>query len=163
MLTEPTDRIVVTTAGRASGMEPTARATPMPKRTVKDSPCASPMTRMAMNAKSAAPMMKMVSRSTCLVRGVFSTFCPASRCAMCRHAVTSVDENDVPGHDLLGGDLDDGAVAPHLGHRLQHGAESRGRRVGLPLLVVAQPGVEEGQQRQPDCCAPLTDHQADDR
>ncbi len=83
MLTDPTDRIVVTTAGRASGMEPTARATPMPKRTVNDSPWASPMMRMAMNANRAAPMMKTVSRSTCLVRGVFSTFCPASRCAMC--------------------------------------------------------------------------------
>ena len=28
-------------------------------------------------------MMKIVRRSTCLVSGVFSAFCPASMCAMC--------------------------------------------------------------------------------
>ena len=83
MLIEPTDRMVVTTAGSASGMEPTASATPIPNSTAKDSPWARPITTMAKKAKSAAMMMKMVSRSTCLVSGVFSTFCPASMSAMC--------------------------------------------------------------------------------
>ncbi|CAH0293151.1 hypothetical protein SRABI128_03952 [Microbacterium sp. Bi128] len=82
ILTDPTDRMVVTTAGSASGMEPTASATPIPKSTAKDSPEARPITTMAINAKRAAIMMKMVSRSTCLVSGVFSTFCPDSMWAM---------------------------------------------------------------------------------
>ena len=82
MLTEPTDRIVVTTAGSASGIEPTASATPIPKSAMKDSPCARPITTIATKAKSAARMMKMVSRSTCLVSGDFSTFWPASMWAM---------------------------------------------------------------------------------
>lgn len=38
MFIEPTDRIVVTTAGSASGIDPTARATPMPKSTVNELP-----------------------------------------------------------------------------------------------------------------------------
>ena len=186
-----------------------------------------------MKAKSAAPMMKIVSRSTCLVRGVFSTFCPASRCAMCptsepipvvvtrispwprvtlvfmnampagpdrtsgsviglgrlldrhaltgesalldlerggddhpaicRYAVTCVDEDDVAGHDLLGGDLQNVAVAPHLGDRLHHRPERRRCSLGLAFLVVSQPCVEEGQQRQSHRGAPLIDQQADDR
>ena len=72
----------MTTAGSASGMEPTASATPIPKSTAKDSPGARPITTIATNAKRAATMMKMVSRSTCLVSGVFSTFCPDSMWAM---------------------------------------------------------------------------------
>ena len=36
MATEPIERIVVTTAGSASGIEPTARATPIAKSSVND-------------------------------------------------------------------------------------------------------------------------------
>ena len=38
---------------------------------------------MATKATSAMMMMKIVSRSTCFVSGVFSTFCAASMPAMC--------------------------------------------------------------------------------
>ena len=234
MLTEPTDRIVVTTAGSASGIDPTARATPMPKSTVNDSPCARPMTTMATKANSAAPMMKIVSRSTCLVSGVFSTFCAGQHVgdvpdlgaharrrdqdlavaagdvgvherhvdavadrhvgprdglgalldrdalagqgafldlqrrrddhpAVGRHPVAGIDQHDVAGHDLVGGDLGDVAVAPHLGDRLHHRAERRRGGLGLAFLVVAQPRVEQGQHGQSDRGAALADQQADDR
>ena len=80
-----------------------------------------------------------------------------------RHAVTGIDHHDVAGHDLVGGNLHDDAVAAHLGHRLHHRAQMRGRRFGLALLVVAQPGVEQGQQREQDGGRVLTDQQADHR
>ena len=70
--------------------------------------------------------------------------------AVGRHAVAGVDDDDVAGHDLVGGDLEDVAVAPHLGDRLHHRPEGRRRGLGLALLVVSQPGVEQGQQRQSD-------------
>ena len=78
--------------------------------------------------------------------------------AVGRDAVAGIDQHDVAGHDLVGRDLRHLTVPPHLGDRLHHLAEGRCRRLGLPLLVVAEPGVEERQQGEAHEGAPLADH-----
>ena len=80
--TVPIARMVVTTAGRASGIEPIARETPMVKSVVKSSPWTSPITTMLRKASTAIPMMKSVTRSICRVSGVFSSFCSLSMVAI---------------------------------------------------------------------------------
>ena len=80
-----------------------------------------------------------------------------------RDPVAGVDEHDVAGDDLVGGDLVHVAVAPHLGDGLHHLAEGRGGGLGLAFLVVAEPGVEERQQDEADARDVLADQQADDR
>jgi hypothetical protein len=56
-----------------------------------------------------------------------------------------------------------GTVAPNLGHGLHHLAQGRCCRLGLALLVVAEPGVEQGQQDQANAGHVLVDQEADDR
>ena len=84
MLSEPTERIVVTTAGKRVRDRTDGQGDADPEEhRERLVPGPGPSTTMATKANSAAMMMKTVSRSTCLVSGVFSTFCAASMSAMC--------------------------------------------------------------------------------
>ena len=56
-------------------MEPTASETPMLNSVLGVLALGEPITTIARKASAAIPMMKIVTRSTCLVSGVFSTFC----------------------------------------------------------------------------------------
>jgi len=80
--TVPTARMVITTAGRPSGMDPIASETPMVNSVVKSSPSKRPITTMLRKASTAIPMMKRVTLSTCRASGVFSSFCSLSMVAM---------------------------------------------------------------------------------
>ena len=234
MATEPVERIVVTTAGSASGMDPTARATPMTKRSANASPWLKPITTITTKANSGRDddedrepvdllgerrLLGLLSRQhggdvphlRTHARGGDQDLAVAAgdvgvheghvdavaqrhvgsddglgvlldghalagqrafldlqrrrhdHPAVGRHAVAGIDQHDVAGHDLVGGDLDHVAVAPHLGDRLHHLAEGRCGGLGFAFLVIPQPRVEEGQQDQPHAGAVLGDEQADDR
>ena len=75
--------------------------------------------------------------------------------------VARVDDHDVARHDLIGDELDDLSAATHLRRRLHHLAQRRRGRLGLALLVVAEPRVEQGQQEEADGGLVLVDDQAD--
>ena len=66
------------------------------------------------------------------------------------HAVARLHQHDVAGHELLGVDLDDRAVAAHAGDVLQHLLQRGEAGLGLGFLAQAQHGVEDGQPDQHD-------------
>jgi len=64
------------------------------------------------------------------------------------HDIARLDRDDVAGNQLLGGDLRQLAVPPHLGlgdHHLLQGGDGRG---GLPLLLQAHDRVEQRHEDQ---------------
>ncbi len=74
----PSERTVVTTAGRPVGMAAIARLIPTRKRSSKSSPRISPMMMTSTSAAAAITVSRTVSWSSWRVSGVFSCVTPLS-------------------------------------------------------------------------------------
>ncbi len=80
-----------------------------------------------------------------------------------RDQVAGLDAHDVTRDEVRHRDLDEVAVAPHLGLDDHHLLEGRGTRLRLAFLAHRQPGVEQREPQQEDARVELAgQEQADD-